>query len=226
MNEPNGNEESPTERLPAAGPRPAPAATGELASPLVQPRRERCPVCGAGIDADQRYCVECGQRLAPARMPFAPDARHASPPPAPPPRRRLPPAGANAALIGGVFTLLLAMGVGVLIGRSAQATGGKGGQIQYVTGAAVTASTQTESTTTSATRSGKEGSSGGATAKAAASSKPTKVATRASNPTESIGTPGSGQGYQHGHFTGHFFGNESESEEAGEAEEEPRSGKK
>jgi hypothetical protein len=75
--------------------------------------------------ADQRYCLECGHRRGDPRLPFM-DAvvfmdavkrpRHAAPPP--PPREQRPRISANASLIAGVATLVLAIGVGVLIGRS------------------------------------------------------------------------------------------------------------
>jgi len=76
------------------------------------------------VASDQRYCLNCGQRYGEPRLPIMNavtfmDAmkRPASPPPAQPKakRRGISP---NAALITGVATLLLAMGVGVLIGRS------------------------------------------------------------------------------------------------------------
>jgi len=75
---------------------------------------------------DQRYCLECGQRRGDPRLPFM-DAvvymdtlkrpREAAAPPAPPrePRSRMT---ANASLIAGVATLVLAIGVGVMIGQS------------------------------------------------------------------------------------------------------------
>jgi len=75
--------------------------------------------------SDQRYCLECGKRRGDPRLPFM-DAvvlmdavkrpSQAPPPPQKKPRR----AGIspNAALIAGVGTLLLALGIGVLIGRA------------------------------------------------------------------------------------------------------------
>jgi hypothetical protein len=77
------------------------------------------------VAADQRYCLHCGQRCGEPRLPFMnavtfmdamkqPKAAAAAPP-AKPKRRGVSP---NAALIAGVGTLILAMGVGVLIGRS------------------------------------------------------------------------------------------------------------
>jgi hypothetical protein len=77
--------------------------------------------------ADQRYCLECGIRRGDPRLPFM-DAvvfMDAIRRPAaagqlsssPPPERRSR-TTANASLIAGVATLVLAIGVGVMIGRS------------------------------------------------------------------------------------------------------------
>ena len=90
---------------------------------------EQCPSCRMAVAADQRYCLRCGQRCGEPRLPFmnattfmSTVARPAPAQEAPAPakqRRRLSP---NAALIAGVGTLLLAMGVGVLIGHSGNQT--------------------------------------------------------------------------------------------------------
>ncbi|HEY5707979.1 MAG TPA: hypothetical protein VIS51_01130 [Solirubrobacterales bacterium] len=74
--------------------------------------------------ADQRYCLACGTRCGEPRLPVM-DAvtlmdamkqpRQASPPPPQRPKRRMSP---NMALFATIGVLLLAMGVGVLIGRS------------------------------------------------------------------------------------------------------------
>jgi hypothetical protein len=82
------------------------------------------------VAADQRYCLHCGQRCGEPRLPFmnavalmdaarAPAEALAAPAPTRQSRRRISP---NAALIAGVGTLLLAMGVGVLIGHSGNQT--------------------------------------------------------------------------------------------------------
>jgi hypothetical protein len=87
-----------------------------------------CASCGAPLAGDQRYCLECGERRAPVSslaLGAAPAGETLAPAPATPARPPdLPPAGeprqtANTpAVIAGVGVLLLAMGVGVLIGRS------------------------------------------------------------------------------------------------------------
>jgi hypothetical protein len=74
--------------------------------------------------ADQRYCLQCGQRRGDPRLPFmdavvlmdAVKQPAQSPPPAP--KKKRSGISPNAALIAGVGTLLLALGIGVLIGRA------------------------------------------------------------------------------------------------------------
>ena len=94
--------------------------------PLVTATGEQCPSCGTTVAADQRYCLNCGQRCGEPRLPFMnavtfmdamkrPKTAGAAAPAKKPKRRGV---SANAALIAGVGTLILAMGVGVLIGRS------------------------------------------------------------------------------------------------------------
>jgi hypothetical protein len=80
--------------------------------------------------ADQRYCLECGCRRGDPRLPFMdavvfmdaarqPAQVEADPPPAQKRERRVP-ISANASLIAGVGTLLLALGIGVLIGKTGE----------------------------------------------------------------------------------------------------------
>jgi hypothetical protein len=102
----------------------------ELHNPL-SGGNDHCPCCGASLAPDQRYCLHCGQRRGDPRLPFMDavvfmesakrqpevEAAAATAAQAPPPDRR-PFMSANASLIAGVATLVLAIGVGVLIGRS------------------------------------------------------------------------------------------------------------
>lgn len=90
---------------------------------------DNCPNCGASLAPDQRYCLACGQRRGDPRLPFMDavvfmesakqpsPAQAAATTAAPAPDRR-PFMSANASLVAGVATLILAVGVGVLIGRS------------------------------------------------------------------------------------------------------------
>ena len=102
---PNGGAEGPTRELPAA-----PATASE----------DRCGACGAPLAHDQRYCIECGERRGawkasdrPARVAGAVASRSVG-------SRSTPPARVSsgttlvAELVG---VLLLAIGLGVLLGR-------------------------------------------------------------------------------------------------------------
>lgn len=92
------------------------APTNDLVTGVVG---EGCPNCQSPMAADQRYCLSCGERRGRAR--FSPEAlatqtvATSAAAPALPPRSRL---SAGPTLVAGVATLLLAMGVGVLIGHS------------------------------------------------------------------------------------------------------------
>jgi hypothetical protein len=93
---------------------------------------ELCASCGAPLAPDQRYCLECGTRRPELSSVLAGDLRslvavaavesangqHNGNGAAPPPPAATPPASGATAVIAGVGVLLLAMGVGVLIGRS------------------------------------------------------------------------------------------------------------
>ena len=80
---------------------------------------DRCVNCGAPLSSDQRYCVNCGERRGKPRFVLAEPAGGASAaaPPAKP-RSRRPRPSSGFTLIAGIATLLLAMGVGVLIGHN------------------------------------------------------------------------------------------------------------
>jgi hypothetical protein len=88
---------------------------------------DNCPSCGRPLASDQRYCLECGHRRGDPRLPFMdavvfmeainkPQATVAASAPSGGSKPRG--LSANSALIAGIATLVLAIGVGVLIGRS------------------------------------------------------------------------------------------------------------
>ena len=119
---------------PAPGPPDATQPTGP-GSPLVATAGtssgEACPSCGSHMAADQRYCLRCGHRRGDPRLPFmdavvfmeavkAPPRPVADAAPPPPPSERRSGITANASLIAGVGTLLLALGIGVLIGKTGE----------------------------------------------------------------------------------------------------------
>jgi hypothetical protein len=149
---------------------------------------------------------------------------------APPKRKSRFDWGPNATLIAGIATLLLAMGVGVLIGHySASGSSSKRATPIVVTGVGSTGTTGTTAEAgagpTGAASTGSK-SSGGSGAAAHAAAKPSAASSKPANPTVQVGQKGHGQGYQHGEFTGHFFGSENEEDAGEEGEEEHSSGKK
>ncbi|MCL2770413.1 MAG: hypothetical protein FWD42_09955 [Solirubrobacterales bacterium] len=197
----------------------------------VESGQERCVRCGAALASDQRYCVECGQRLGRARLPLMDSSvqeRERPAASAPPPRRWR--ASPTTALLAGVGTLLLAMGVGVLIGRSGQSKAtASNPPVQVVTvPSGTSAGTATpgvgaESPTTGASSAApgvKAGKAAAAKAAAAASAAKAVAAAKAAAKAKAVkkvappppekvvtvGQPGKGPGYEKGKFTGNFFG--------------------
>jgi len=76
------------------------------------------------LATDQRYCLKCGERRGAPRLPFM-DAvvfmdatRPVTQPQSPAPATSRPKISSSTSLIAGVATLVLAIGVGVLIGKS------------------------------------------------------------------------------------------------------------
>jgi hypothetical protein len=107
-----------------------------------------CPNCGALMAADQRYCLQCGERRTGGGLRDA-LPRAQTPAPAAPKRdrMRLTP---NSSFIAGVATLLIALGVGVLIGRSGDDGPARAATPQVVTVAGSAAGTGTTTDTTAA----------------------------------------------------------------------------
>jgi hypothetical protein len=101
-------------------------ATQDVHAPTLGAQGEPCATCGVPLAADQRYCLECGARRTEARLAFRDILAGKAPPPAaaPPsaPAPSEPPARAGLAFLGGLLCLLVALGVGVLIGRSGDDT--------------------------------------------------------------------------------------------------------
>jgi hypothetical protein len=171
---------------------------------------DQCTSCGAPLAPDQRYCVRCGQRRGQSRLPVAQPVAAA----APVRESRMPRLSHNAALIAGVGTLLLAMGVGVLIGRSGEkspSSASAAPQVITVGGAGGTANTAAAGGAAAGAKGKAKAKSTGKKATAAqAQSAANKIkGTSVKLPKKAVvtvGTPGTGPGYQHGKFTGNFFG--------------------
>lgn len=195
---------------------------------------DRCAKCQAPMAADQRYCVNCGERRGTPRFsPAASVAPAASAPAAQPvraaPRSRVP---SGATLVAGVATLLIAMGVGVLIGHDSNSSSPSHASqpVQIVTvggGSAASTTSSTPSTGASAPAGGHTGTYSHKAASAAAKGKVPSVHVTAKsqaaasqaaksvlggsapkNPTQSVGSSCSAgtAGCQNGKFTGNFFG--------------------
>ena len=109
-----------------------------------------CPNCGAPMAADQRYCLQCGERRSAPRVTYT-DLLAAGAPAGPAAPDPPPEAGAHGpwTLTAGLATiacLLLAVAIGVLIGRggdSAPQAAAPAPQVIRVDGAAPAASTTT-----------------------------------------------------------------------------------
>jgi len=181
---------------------------------------DRCVACGAPLAGDQRYCVNCGERRSKPRFALpetAPAAQVVTTTSRRPPRRPRAPAGGT--MVAGVGTLLLAMGVGVLIGRTnhpAPAPAPAKTQVVYLGGSNGSSGSSTASTAT-----GKKSKSGSKSkAKSHSAPRPSKAAAAKASAaaskvlgsknlppaTVTVGQSGKGPGFTKGHFTGTFFG--------------------
>jgi hypothetical protein len=195
---------------------------------MVSTSGEQCPACGALMAVDQRYCLECGQRRGEPRLPFmdavvlmdtvVKGSRMTAPPS---PRQKRPRLSANATLIAGIGTLLLALGIGVLIGRSGNHTS-SGASSTPVVVKVPNGSGEVAGGTTARTKTG--GSLGGSSTAKARKSASAAGKSGQSSSVESVLTPakgvrlpppkaklgekcsGSTAGCKHGKFTGEFFG--------------------
>jgi hypothetical protein len=160
----------------------------ELHRPRLGEPNAPCRTCGSPLAEDQRYCLQCGARRAEARLPFleilaAPRERAA----APPPPSRLRRFSANTVAVAGVACLLLALGVGVLIGDAGDSTASNGSatpQVISVGGVAPAAATTTTATTAGTSAAGDPSSSSSSSAK---SSKP-KTKASSSSPAKTKAT--------------------------------------
>jgi len=194
-----------------------------VSSSLLATVGDRCAGCDAPMAADQRYCTECGERRGRPRLPFMDGrARPANAPVAtvPPRRARM---SSSTALIAGVCTLLLAMGVGVLIGQSGgdpqPAANTPAVQVVSVPAAAAAPSAATGAAAgagagagagTAAAKASKSGTAGAATTAKTPSSgtaKPAATKHKAPPKVVKVGDKCSGgAGCTNGKFTGDFFG--------------------
>jgi hypothetical protein len=201
----------------------ADAPTGEQPQLLATAVGDQCANCGARLAGDQRYCVECGERRGKPRYSLSGAGTSSSPRSAGGGRRRLR-MTANSTLIAGVATLLLAMGVGVLIGRTSAGSTARNSPEQVITvasGGGAASGTPTTASTPSSTPSGtasKSSSSKSAKVKSAKSAKaslsaklPAKAKVIPPKLKSSVEKQGQSctsatKGCTNGKFTGTFFG--------------------
>lgn len=190
---------------------------------------DRCNNCHAPLAPDQRYCVNCGERRGRARFSAAtldgpgPTAGAADAQAAPEPRG--PRFGSSATLVAFVATLLVAVGLGVLIGHDSANTAPRttpvASQPNIIVNGGGSAGTGASSSGTSAT-SGTSSHSKTPKASKAAAKTSAKVVAKASSAAGKVlgggasklapstvkqgGACTSGAGCQGGKFTGNFFG--------------------
>jgi hypothetical protein len=191
---------------------------------------DRCTGCGAPLSSDQRYCVNCGERRGHPRFtlaePVAPAVQAAAAAPRRPRRAR---ASSGFTLIAGIATLLIAMGVGVLIGHNNTSNSQRAASAPPInlnvgtTNSGVGSATTPAASPSTAGGKGKHSSKGKARSARAAKAKPSAAesAKAASAATKVLGgskptapatvTQGgacssSAAGCQNGKFTGGFFG--------------------
>lgn len=196
---------------------------------------DRCVSCGTPMSSDQRYCVACGERRGQPRFGLLAGGADAGRPSAPTvtatalqPAARPGRASSGTTVVAGVGTLLLAMGVGVLIGRDStnnvnnRPVQAAAPTVIHVAGGPGTATTAASSSSgTSHKKTSKSGAH--SKSKAAPAARPTAAqAAKASNAaskvlgagsqnlppaTVTVGQTGHGPGYNKtGKFDGSFFG--------------------
>jgi hypothetical protein len=193
------------------------AAAGSQPS-LVAGVGDQCTNCGARLAPEQRYCVECGERRGQSRMPFAEAAgQRTAEASAPPPRKRSR-MSPNAAMIAGIGTLILALGVGVLIGRSGNHGSSSKNPVQVIrVGGGTTAAAGAATAAASNHAKHAASKSKKSTAKKVAKLKHANPGAAIAGgkdaakqhlppPTVKVGQQGHGRGYTNGKFTGQFFG--------------------
>jgi hypothetical protein len=197
--------------------------TRELPSVPAGGSGDRCGACGAPMLHDQRYCVDCGERRGQSRFPPNPPAaevvttrriRRVGP-------SRPPRVGSGTTLVAGVGVLLLAVGLGFLIGR----TGTKTTTTQAAAATPQVITVQAggaAGTPTTATTAAKPSKKSKAKAKAAASApsaavqkKATEAAGKVLGNSKNLAPPtvttgqacaSSQAGCSGGKFSGNFFG--------------------
>jgi hypothetical protein len=196
------------------------AAPTEL---VAGPVGDRCTNCQQSLASDQRYCVNCGQRRGKPRFTMESLAAQAAPAKSPEPKHHRTRISSATTLVAGIATLLLAMGVGVLIGHSSNSTPtrasapaivtvGNGGTTAAgvgATGRGATAVTSKHHAKVAKTKQVVVHVNAAVKAKAAAAANKVfgnNASNLVNNPTVQPGqTCSGGSGCENGKFTGNFF---------------------
>jgi hypothetical protein len=154
------------------------ATTQDIHAPTLGAQGEPCASCGAPLAGDQRYCLECGARRAQARVAFrdilATGGAAPTGPAAAAPIEERPPPRSGLAFLAGLLCLILALGVGVLIGNSGDdATTATAPPAQVITvgGAAAAPAATTPAATTTTDASSSTGTTAAKSAKGSSASK-------------------------------------------------------
>ena len=194
------NAEDEASRLPAP-----PGATVSLVGSTVA--TDRCTECGAALAPDQRYCVECGTRrgqprfaLQPPASASAPSASGAAPTASAVGRLGGSPSGAT--LLAVIVALLLAIGVGVIIGDLAFNTTSVRVVVNGASTGTASTSGSSHKTTGGGSGSTSTGSTSGKTSSGSSTGGTSGSATVKPGGKCTAGTPGC----VNGKFTGNFFG--------------------
>ena len=160
------------------------ATTQDIHAPTLGTQGEPCTSCGAPLAGDQRYCLECGARRTQARVAFRDILATGGAPPAGPAvvaaaAQDGPPARSGLTFLAGLLCLLLALGVGVLIGNSGDdSTSATPPPAQVITvgGAAAAPAATAPAATTTAPAADASGA-GSTAAKSTKAAKPAKGST-------------------------------------------------
>ncbi|HVQ60312.1 MAG TPA: hypothetical protein VMS60_15535 [Solirubrobacterales bacterium] len=127
---------------------------------VTPPKYEPCEECGAPMDPQQRYCVECAARRGnganPSSRYFAALSRK-SRRPLTGPKKEKAPASSRAAAVAFFALLPIAVALGVIVGRGSGGDGDSEALLQALRAQEATAATSTASLGATATTAGKKG---------------------------------------------------------------------
>jgi hypothetical protein len=173
------------------------APTTSFSLPGADP--ERCPRCGTEMSADQRYCVECGNRRGKPRFALSKPAA-APPPPTVDSKQTSRTTGGWASGMGLLLTIgvvLLTLGVGYMIGN--QGNNGKNASAPikvYAGGSGAGTTASSSGTSNSNSASSNTGSSGSGKSNSAANSAGTTAKGKPKAPSNSNAGEGANPGAQ------------------------------